>query len=92
LGAGIYTDLFRFSADSIIAQAGTLFIRRTLPDLDLGFGVTLNNVLGYPVIFPSLYFDWRTGERFEFEIQLYDTWLASTGMKINGNYSVTCGG
>jgi hypothetical protein len=88
LGAGIYTDLSQFYASSIMAQAGTLFIRRMLPNLDLGFGVALNNVLGYPMIFPSLYLDWRTGERFEFKISLYDTWLASAGMKINDIFTV----
>jgi hypothetical protein len=88
LGAGIYTDLNQFSANSIMAQAGALFIRRMLPNLDLGFGVALNNVLGYPMIFPSLYLDWRTGERFEFKISLYDTWLASAGMKVNDIFTV----
>jgi hypothetical protein len=80
LGAGIYTDLSQFSADSIMVQAGALFIRRILPNLDLGFGVALNNVLGYPMLFPSVYLDWRTGERFQFKISLYDTLLASAGM------------
>jgi hypothetical protein len=88
LGAGSYTDLSQFSANSIMVQAGTLFIRRMLPNLDLGFGVALNNVLGYPMIFPSLYLDWRTGERFEFKISLYDTWLASAGMKVNDLFTV----
>jgi hypothetical protein len=88
LGAGIYTDLSQFSADSIMAQAGTLFIRRMLPNLDLGFGIALNNVLGYPMIFPSVYLDWRTGERFQFKISLYDTWLVSAGMKINDIFTV----
>jgi hypothetical protein len=88
LGVGIYSDLSQFYANSIMAQAGVLFIRRILPNLDLGFGVALNNVLGYPMIFPSLYFDWRTGERFEFKISLYDTWLASAGMKINDIFTL----
>jgi hypothetical protein len=88
LGAGIYTDLSQFYANSIMAQAGTLFIRRMLPNLDLGFGVALNNVLGYPMLFPSLYLDWRTGKRFEFKISLYDTWLASAGIKVNDIFTV----
>jgi hypothetical protein len=88
VGAGIYTDLSQFYANSIMVQAGTLFIRRMLPNLDLGFGVALNNVFGYPMIFPSLYLDWRTGERFQFKISLYDTWLASAGMKINDIFTL----
>jgi hypothetical protein len=88
LGAGIYTDLSQFSADSIMAQAGALFIRRMLPNLDLGFGLALNNVLGYPMVFPSVYLDWRAGGRFEFKISLYDIWLASAGMKMNDMFTL----
>jgi hypothetical protein len=83
LGGGIYTDLSEFSTDSILAQAGTLFIWRIRPNLDLGFGVALNNAIGYPMIFPSFYFNWKTGTRFEVKISLYDTFLLSVGMKIN---------
>ncbi|MDR2126294.1 MAG: DUF6268 family outer membrane beta-barrel protein [Prevotellaceae bacterium] len=88
LGAGIYTDLSQFYANSIMAQAGALFIRRMSPNFDIGFGAALNNVLGYPMIFPSVYLDWKTGEQFEFKISLYDTWLVSAGMKINDTYTV----
>jgi hypothetical protein len=82
LGGGIYTDLSEFSTDSILIQAGTLFIWHIRPNLDLGFGVALNNAIGYPMIFPSLYFNWKTGTRFEVKISLYDMFLLSVGMKI----------
>ena len=83
LGGGVYTDLSEFSADSIMEQAGTLFIWHILPNLDLGLGVALNNAIGYPMIFPSFYFNWKTGTRFEIKISLYETFLLSVGMKIN---------
>jgi hypothetical protein len=83
LGGGIYTDLSEFSAKSILLQAGSLFIWHIRPNLDLGFGVALNNAIGYPMIFPSFYFNWKTGTRFEFKISLYDTFILSAGMKIN---------
>jgi hypothetical protein len=82
LGGGVYTDLSEFSTDSILIQAGTLFIWHIRPNLDLGFGVALNNAIGYPMIFPSLYFNWKTGTRFEVKISLYDMFLLSVGMKI----------
>jgi len=88
LGAGVFTDLSHFSADNIMTQAGALFIRRMLPNLYVGFGVALNNVLGFPMLFPSLCLDWRTGKRFEFKIQAYDTVLLSAGMKINDLFTV----
>jgi hypothetical protein len=82
-GAGIYTDLSGFSGNCILAQAGTLFIRRMSPDMDLGFGVALNNAIGYPMLFPSLYFKWTTGTRFDVKISIYDSFLLSVGMKMN---------
>jgi hypothetical protein len=82
-GAGVYTDLSEFSGNSILAQAGTLFIRRMSPKMDIGFGAALNNVLGYPMIFPSLYFKWETGTRFEVKMSLYDSFVLSVGMKMN---------
>jgi hypothetical protein len=54
-----------------------------LPNLDLGFGVALNNVIGYPMVFPSFYLNWKTGKRFEVKITLYDIVQISVGMKIN---------
>jgi hypothetical protein len=83
LGGGVYTDLSEFFTDSILAQAGTLFIWHIRPNLDVGLGVALNNAIGYPMIFPSFYFNWKTGTRFEVKISLYDTFLLSVGMKIN---------
>ncbi|MDR3133619.1 MAG: DUF6268 family outer membrane beta-barrel protein [Prevotellaceae bacterium] len=83
LGGGVYTDLSAFSGNSILAQAGTLFIRRMCPNMDLGVGVALNNVLGYPMLFPSLYFDWKTGSKFELKISLYENGLLSVGYKFN---------
>jgi hypothetical protein len=82
LGGGVYTDLSEFSGNSILGQAGTLFIWHILPNLDLGLGVSLNNAIGYPMVFPSFYFRWETGTRFEVKISLYDTFLLSVGMKI----------
>jgi hypothetical protein len=75
-------DLSEFSAKSIMVQAGTLFIWHILPNLDLGLGVALNNAIGYPMVFPSFYFNWQTGRRFEVKISLYDTFLISVGIRL----------
>ncbi|MDR2041005.1 MAG: DUF6268 family outer membrane beta-barrel protein [Tannerella sp.] len=87
-GAGVYTDLSGFSGNCILAQAGTLFIRRMSPDMDLGFGAALNNAIGYPMLFPSLYFRWTTGTRFDVKISIYDTFLLSIGMKMNDRLKI----
>jgi hypothetical protein len=83
LGGGIYTDLPEFSAKSILVQAGTLFIWHILLNLDIGLGVALNNAIGYPMVFPSFYLNWKTGTRFEVKISLYDMFLLSVGVKMN---------
>ena len=83
LGGGVYTDLSEFSGNSILAQAGTLFIRHIRPNMDLGVGVALNNALGYPMIFPSLYFKWETDSHFEYKISLYEDVSLSIGYKFN---------
>lgn len=83
LGGGVYTDMTEFSANSILAQAGVLFIRRMRPNLDFGLGVALNNVIGYPMIFPSFYFKWETGTRYEVDLLLYDVFQLTAGMKVN---------
>jgi hypothetical protein len=82
LGGGVYTDLSEFSVNSVLGQAGTLFIWHILSNLDLGLGISLNNAIGYPMLFPAFYFKWETGTRFEVKISLYDTFLFSVGMKI----------
>jgi hypothetical protein len=46
-------------------------------------GVALNNAIGYPMIFPSFYFKWETGTRYEVKISLYDVFQLTAGMKIN---------
>lgn len=51
LGGGIYTDLSGFSGKCILGQGGVLFVRKMNPNLNLGGGVAINNVLGYPMAF-----------------------------------------
>jgi hypothetical protein len=83
LGGGVYTDLSEFSGKSVLVQAGSLFIWAARPNIDFGFGVALNNVIGYPMLFPSLYFKWETGNRIEVDVIVYNDALLSAGMKMN---------
>lgn len=90
LGAGWYTsDLNKISGKSILEQGGVLFIKHAKPNMDWGIGIALNNVLGYPMIFPSLYFDWRLEGKYQFRISMYNTFEASASMKINDNFKLS---
>lgn len=90
LGAGCYTsDLNKMSGKSILGQGGVLFIRHAKPNMDWGIGVALNNVLGYPMVFPSLYFDWRLEGKYQFNVSMYNTIEASASMKINDNFKLS---
>lgn len=84
LGAGIYTsDLDKISGKSILGQGGVLFIRHAKPTLDWGVGVAINNALGYPMLFPSFYLDWKLGGTYEFKLSFYNTFEVAISTQIN---------
>ena len=58
VGVGVYTDDTRFSRlrfRNVLGSAGLVFVRRILPNLELGAGLALNNAFGYPMALPALY-------------------------------------
>jgi hypothetical protein len=90
LGAGIYTsDLNKMSGKSILGQGGILLIRHAKPNFDWGVGVAINNALGYPMIFPSYYLDWRLGGRYDFKLSMYDSFQLSLNSQINDSFKLS---
>lgn len=91
LGVGVYTsNLKNISFDHMLAQGGILFIRHTKKNIDWGVGAAINNALGYPMLFPSLYFDWKLTGRYQFKVSFYDAFLASASMDFNkGKYRLS---
>lgn len=83
LGGGIYTDLSEFSGKCILGQGGVLFVRKMNPNLDLGGGVAINNVLGFPMAFFALYLDWHKNGKYEFNLSMASKFEISAGMKLN---------
>jgi hypothetical protein len=84
-GGGIYTDLSEFSGKCILGQGGVLFIRKMNPHLDLGGGVAINNVIGYPMAFFSLYLDWHKNGKFDFNISLTTIFEISASIQVKEN-------
>jgi hypothetical protein len=73
-GVGLYTtNLKKVSGKSFLGQGGVLLIWHTNPNLDLGLGVAINNALGYPMVFPSFYIDWKLEGKYEFTFSMYDS-------------------
>jgi opacity protein-like surface antigen len=90
LGAGIYTsDLYKISGKAILGQGGVLFIRHTKSNFDWGVGVAINNALGYPMIFPSFYLDWRLDGKYDFKLSIYDSFEISLSSQINDNFKLS---
>lgn len=84
LGVGLFTsDLKHIQGRDILAVGGVTFIKHAKPNLDWGVGVALNNVLGYPMIFPSFYFDWKLGGNYEVNVSVYNSAEVSAKMRVN---------
>ena len=83
LGGGIYTDLSEFSGQNFLGQGGVLFVRKINTNLDLGGGIAINNMLGYPMAFFALYVDWHKNGKFDFNISMTNQFELSAGVKLN---------
>jgi len=82
LGGGIYTGLSDFSGKCILGQGGILFIRKMNPNLSLGGGVAVNNVIGYPMAFFTFYLDWQKNGKLNFNISMINSFEISVSMQV----------
>ncbi len=83
LGAGVYTpftDLSRVGWEHVLGSGGVIFIWHLRPNLDLGAGVAVNNSLGYPMVFPALYINWRLDGKFKVNVSMGE------GVELSGKY------
>ena len=88
LGGGLYTNLSEFSGRCILGQGGLLFIKKMNPNLDIGGGAAINNILGYPMAFFSLYLDWHTNGKFNFNISLASVFEISASMQVKKDFKL----
>lgn len=92
IGGGIFmptTDLSQIRYKNILASASAVFIRHLRPNLDLGFGLALNNSFGFPMVFPAFYLNWTTSGRLDVEISLKDGLEMSAGYEVNKNLALS---
>ncbi len=86
LGAGIFTPHASFRDigwEHILGSGGVIFIWHLRHNLDLGGGLAANNSLGYPMIFPALYINWRLDGKFKVNVAMMD------GIELSGGYEFT---
>ena len=84
LGAGVYTPFTRFSKirwKHLLGSGGVIFIWHLRPNLDLGGGLAVNNSLGYPMVFPALYLNWRLDSKFKVNVSMGE------GIELSGGYA-----
>ena len=75
LGAGVFTPFARVSNigwEHVLGSGGVVFIWHLRPNLDLGAGLAANNSLGYPMLFPALYLDWRLEGRLKVNVSMME--------------------
>ncbi len=75
LGAGLFTPFSRFPDigwEHVLGSGGVVFIWHLGPNLYLGAGLAANNSLGYPMVFPALYLDWRLDGRFKVNVSMME--------------------
>ncbi len=92
VGVGVYTDDTRFSHlrfRNVLGSAGVVFIRRMLPNLELGAGVALNNAFGYPMAFPALYVNWNYGRKLTCNFSAMDGVNLSVGYNVNEVFNIS---
>jgi hypothetical protein len=84
VGMGVFTPTTDFSKirfKHVLGSAGVVFIRHLKPNLDIGGGVAINSALGYPMIFPAFYLNWKPETKFDVSIE-----LGSDGLDMSAGY------
>jgi len=93
IGAGIFTsDLGHITGKSILGQGGVMFIKHARPNFDWGVGIALNNAVGYPMVFPSFYLDWKLEGKYKFNLSMYNSLSLELSTYINDSFKLSLTG
>jgi hypothetical protein len=92
LGMGIFTpstDFSEISFKNVLGSGGIVFIRHLKPNLDIGGGVSINSSLGYPMIFPAVYLNWKLKGKFDVNVELVEGLEVSAGYGFNDMFKLS---
>jgi hypothetical protein len=90
VGGGVYapfTNLSKVNFDYILGNVGVVFIRHLKPNLDLGGGLAVNSAFGYPMVFPTMYFNWSFQGNYSVNVSMVTGLDAKAGYKFNDYFS-----
>lgn len=83
VGAGIFTpsrDFSKIRLKNVLGSAGVIFIRHLKPNLAIGGGLAVNSSLGYPMVFPAIYLNWKREGNFAVKAELIE------GLDVSATY------
>jgi hypothetical protein len=83
LGVGVFTpsaNLSKIKFKNVLGSAGVIFIRHLKPNLAIGGGLAINSSLGYPMLFPAVYLNWKREGNFDLKAELID------GLDVSATY------
>lgn len=92
VGVGVFTpttDFSRINFNNVLGSGGVVFIRHLNPNLDIGGGVAINSSLGYPMVFPAVYVNWRHDGKFDVTIELVEGLDVSAGYGFNDRFKLS---
>lgn len=84
VGMGVFTPSANFSKirfKNVLGSAGLVFIRHLKPNLSIGGGLAVNSSLGYPMVFPAVYLNWKHNGKFNIKAELID------GLDVSASYA-----
>ncbi|MCE6991814.1 DUF6268 family outer membrane beta-barrel protein [Dyadobacter sp. CY323] len=83
VGVGVFTpsaNLSKIRFKNVLGSAGVVFIRHLKPNLAIGGGLAVNSSLGYPMLFPAVYLNWKREGNFNLKAELID------GLDVSATY------
>ncbi|KAA0992740.1 DUF6268 family outer membrane beta-barrel protein [Dyadobacter aurulentus] len=92
LGMGVFTpstDFSKIRFKNMLGSAGVVFIRHLKPNLAVGGGLALNSSLGYPMLFPAIYLNWKHQGKFNISAELNDGLDVAASYKFNDNLKLS---
>lgn len=90
LGGRIYTaGLKNISGNAILGQGGILFMNHAKQDFNWGAGIIINNILGYPMVFPAFYLNWQLNKKYNLKLSQYESFEISINSQINDQFKLS---
>ena len=91
VGAAAYTTgtLSDTRWNNIVATGSVAFIRHLRPNLDLGFGASVNTMLGYPMPFPVFFIEWRLQNWYFVDLSFGDAVRAKIGTNFTNYFTLS---